>query len=520
MRPIFVSYRREDAEGEAGRLFDDLVSHFGEDAVFLDVAAIEVGRDFRKEIDESIATCGVLLAIIGKDWIDAKNEGGQRRLDDPSDFVRLETASALKRDIPVIPVLVHGAKMPRPEQLPDDLKELAFRNGVELTHARWRSDLELLIKALGRHVESPKNAKEQGNKTVQGGVPIQPVPIPARDIENTPRSNDRSPAPWWRSRAAVLTFVLGAAVVLAAVAYWLWPKQPAVPDLTGSTLFDATAKLEAATLVVGRKIYQADAEKTPDTVLSQSPLPNMRVKSGTAVDIVLVKRQGSVEVPPLTGKSLGAAQIALQDLQLAVGNVSREPRSGVAQNTVLDEFPKPGKKVEPGTAIDLVVAQVQSQTAPVPSQPRPAPSRESQQSTVQQPQQSTVQSSLPNFAGTWQMFEETSNGGEAVRISPQERALLTITQEGTMVRNGNDDYKVTGQGTAVNRKLEAQDYKQFLFVHQVATEDQADIVQTTTLRVNGSILVSELITDYKRQFGGHPPGSKDVYICKYRRVTP
>jgi hypothetical protein len=302
MRRIFVSYRREDAEGEAGRLFDDLVSHFGEESVFLDVAAIEVGRDFRKAIDESVATCGVLLAIIGKDWIDAKNEGGQRRLDDPSDFVRLETASALKRDIPVIPVLVHGAKMPRPEQLPDDLKELAYRNGVELTHARWRSDLDLLIKALRRHVEEPKNAEGQPNEPFERGVPIQPAHIPARVVDEKPRSTDVSPPPWWKSRGAILTFVIGAAVVLAAGAYWLWPRQATVPDLTGSTLSDATTKLETATLVVGRKTYQDDAEKPADTILSQSPSANTRVKRGTAVDIVLVKRQALVEVPPLTGK--------------------------------------------------------------------------------------------------------------------------------------------------------------------------------------------------------------------------
>jgi hypothetical protein len=89
----------------------------------MDVAAIQVGRDLRKAIDESVATCGVLLAIIGKNWIDAKNEAGERRLDNPSDFVRLETASALKRDIPVVPVLVHGARMPRPDELPDDLRD-------------------------------------------------------------------------------------------------------------------------------------------------------------------------------------------------------------------------------------------------------------------------------------------------------------------------------------------------------------------------------------------------------------
>ena len=102
MRAIFISYRREDAEGQAGRLFDDLVTQFGEAAVFMDVAGIEPGRDFRRAIDEQVASCGVLLALIGKSWLDAKDESGRGRLDDPMDFVRLETASALKRDIPVI----------------------------------------------------------------------------------------------------------------------------------------------------------------------------------------------------------------------------------------------------------------------------------------------------------------------------------------------------------------------------------------------------------------------------------
>lgn len=116
-----------------GRLFDELTKHFGGDAVFTDVAAIEPGRDFRRVIDEQVASYGVLLAIIGKSWLAANTESGKRRLDDPLEFVRLETASALKRDIPLIPVLVHAAGMPRVEDLPADLKEPAFRNGVELT---------------------------------------------------------------------------------------------------------------------------------------------------------------------------------------------------------------------------------------------------------------------------------------------------------------------------------------------------------------------------------------------------
>jgi TIR domain len=154
MRVIFISYRREDAEGQAGRLFDDLTKHFGENAAFMDVAGIAAGRDFRRAIEEHVASCGVLLAIIGKYWIDARDESGRRRLEDPADFVRLETASALKRDIPVVPVLVHGARMPRKEQLPEDLAELTYRNCVELTHARWDSDVQVLIKAVSPYVDS------------------------------------------------------------------------------------------------------------------------------------------------------------------------------------------------------------------------------------------------------------------------------------------------------------------------------------------------------------------------------
>jgi len=155
LRCIFVNYRRNDTEGEAGRLFDYLTTRFSPEAVFMDVAAIEPGRDFRKAIDQSVSTCSVLLAVIGTEWLGLKDTEGRRRLDDVNDFVRIELASALRRDIPVIPVLVRGAKMPRPEQLPDDLKELAYRNAVELTHSRWKTDLQVLTLALGPYMEEP-----------------------------------------------------------------------------------------------------------------------------------------------------------------------------------------------------------------------------------------------------------------------------------------------------------------------------------------------------------------------------
>jgi hypothetical protein len=156
---IFISYRRSDSQGEAGRIFDDLSRNFGAQAVFMDVIAIDAGRDFRKAIDDSLGDCGVLLAMIGPEWLHAADEHGSRRLESETDYVRLEIAAALRRDIPVVPVLLRGAKMFRAEQLTADIADLAYRNAVELTHARWKSDVQILMKALrplvGGDAETP-----------------------------------------------------------------------------------------------------------------------------------------------------------------------------------------------------------------------------------------------------------------------------------------------------------------------------------------------------------------------------
>jgi PASTA domain/TIR domain len=281
MRAIFISYRRDDAEGEAGRLFDDLANVYGENSVFMDVAAIGAGQDFRKVIDQSVATCGVLLAIIGKNWVDAKDESGQRRLDSPSDFVRLETASALKRDIPVIPVIVHGARMPRTDQLPDDLKDLAYRNCVELTGARWRSDVQLLINALRPHVGEAKDAPvAQGQAAAQPAIERTPAPSPEPEAPTSPRATKKPLGLLIGGGAALL-------ILVAVAVYMLTPNKVVVPDLTGMTAPDATAKLQSLNLVVGRRTTREEAAKDPNTILNQSPAPNSRVNSGTAVNLVI-----------------------------------------------------------------------------------------------------------------------------------------------------------------------------------------------------------------------------------------
>jgi hypothetical protein len=185
LQTIFISYRRDDSEGEAGRLSDDLAQTFQEGSVFMDVNAIQPGRDFRKAIDESIHKCSVLLAVVGRDWLESKNASGQRRLDEETDFVRLEIASALQRDIPVVPVLVRGARMPSADQLPADLRELAYRNAVELTHARWKSDVRVLIQALRPYMGG--SGEEVPLQTPSSGSTPLPIGLMQKsDAEPTP----------------------------------------------------------------------------------------------------------------------------------------------------------------------------------------------------------------------------------------------------------------------------------------------------------------------------------------------
>jgi DNA primase len=222
MRGIFISYRREDAEGQAGRLFDDLSAHFGRDAVFMDVAGIKKGMDFRRVIEEHVTSCGVLLVIIGKRWLSATDSEGKRRLDDVNDFVRLETAAALSRGIPVVPVLVHDAVRPTEQDLPDVLKELAFRNGTELTHARWDSDVKSLIEDLRPYLETPATAALATQQTRDQSSVATARWTPPVDDRRRPSSRSL----WAAGGAAV---VVGG---LSMFGYHLWQDRPAAQART------------------------------------------------------------------------------------------------------------------------------------------------------------------------------------------------------------------------------------------------------------------------------------------------
>jgi hypothetical protein len=139
-----VSYRREDASDAAGRIYDALAPRYGNDRVFLDIDNIPAGEDFVEVLTRAVASCDVLIAVIGKRWLTIR-DGGGRRLDNPLDFVHLEIAAALERGIRVVPALVQGVSMPKVSQLPEPLHKLAQRQAVNLSADRFPGAIRKLI---------------------------------------------------------------------------------------------------------------------------------------------------------------------------------------------------------------------------------------------------------------------------------------------------------------------------------------------------------------------------------------
>ncbi len=163
MARIFISYRRQDSKYQARSIYAAFAREVGRENVFMDVDSIPPGANFRKILKDWVDRCEVLLALIGPDWIDARDlQTGQRRLDNPSDFVRIEIGQALGRDIPVVPVLLDGAPLPQAHQLPDDLKELCDRHAELVEYRTFDADVERLIKKL-----------QLGSKPQPGPAPVK-----------------------------------------------------------------------------------------------------------------------------------------------------------------------------------------------------------------------------------------------------------------------------------------------------------------------------------------------------------
>ena len=149
---IFISYRREDAGGHAGRLADALIPQFGRANVFIDIDTIAAGADFEPGTREALSTCQLALILIGPRWLTVQAPGGTRRIDADDDLVREEVAVALgSSDVTVVPVLVEGASMPTGAELPPEIASLAKLNAFDLTNKRWQYDVAQLAQLARRH---------------------------------------------------------------------------------------------------------------------------------------------------------------------------------------------------------------------------------------------------------------------------------------------------------------------------------------------------------------------------------
>ncbi|MCA1708882.1 MAG: toll/interleukin-1 receptor domain-containing protein [Actinobacteria bacterium] len=220
---VFISYRREDTAYAAGWLYDRLPERFGEAQIFKDVDSIAPGDDFAETITTAVGSCEGLLALIGNEWLTVTDTSGDRRIDDPTDFVRLEIEAALSRDVRVIPVLVEGARMPRVEELPPSLAKLARRQAMELSPSRFKSDLHRLLEVLDCMVVD------------SGGTGPSPK---ARADPSDPVSPGHRVSNPMRRRAVVTAVAVSMLSVLGAVALGLIYQRPFLVAVTALSVWE------------------------------------------------------------------------------------------------------------------------------------------------------------------------------------------------------------------------------------------------------------------------------------------
>lgn len=299
---IFVSYRREDSAGHAGRLFDRLAQHFGRDRIFMDIDTIEPGEDFVSVIENAVSSCDVLIAVIGRNWLTPTGSG---RLDRPTDFVRLEIATALRREIRVIPVLVQRASLPKAQELPDDLVKLVRRNAVELSDVHWQNDVEQLISVMER-VLAKRTEADQPAAANHVGKQQQRHP----EVEAQRRVAEREPAPTVTAvttspaKQTHLIPVAGVALVLLlVVAIVIWQSQTDDP-LPGHTTEAAATPTQtpdptATPYVSEASVTEGSAEQTFD-------LGDALWKRDDTGDVLQISRNGNDVIALMYGPSENA----------------------------------------------------------------------------------------------------------------------------------------------------------------------------------------------------------------------
>jgi uncharacterized protein YecT (DUF1311 family) len=196
MAKIAISYRRSDSQDITGRIFDRLVQHFGKDTVFRDIDSIQPGIDFRTQIADALRTTDALLVVVGSAWF-GQGKDKASRIDNEADPVRIEVETALKRDIPIIPILVGGTRMPEPNQLPQSLRDFAYRHAVTVDGGRdFDHHMEGLVRSLHRMLHVPQGGKAGTTRaalsptlyTIIGGLAVAAVALAVVLLRPSPPS--------------------------------------------------------------------------------------------------------------------------------------------------------------------------------------------------------------------------------------------------------------------------------------------------------------------------------------------
>lgn len=193
MSRVFISYRRESGWALAGRLYDWLAEKIGKDHVFIDIDDIAPGTDFAEVLENTLSRVDAVVPIIDRDWLDVRDEAGNRRIESAGDFVRRELAMALRRDILVVPFLEPGAAMPTSDDLPDDLADLPRRNAVFASQKHFKLDVDRLIDMLAE-IRSELDLSEFGRHAKAAGKILEDEEEMAR-WENNYKISDSIWAP-------------------------------------------------------------------------------------------------------------------------------------------------------------------------------------------------------------------------------------------------------------------------------------------------------------------------------------
>ncbi len=264
---IFINYRRGEDQAAAGRLYDQLEATFTRERIFIDVDNIAPGRDFTEELAARVEQCDVFLAVVGRRWADVVDVDGSRRLDNPNDWVRVEIESAQRLGKHIIPVLVDGAEMPRPEKLPDALQPFARRNAARLTHERFRADVQALVVAIGR-LREPGRARFEAERS-------QTPRVAETLAVSTQRARDAAPPAVAGRRIAPLAIAALAAlaVIAAGAGIFVWRSSSPSPVTTDSIAKRAGAGAPSIANPAPTKIAAAASTSTPATAAAEPATP-------------------------------------------------------------------------------------------------------------------------------------------------------------------------------------------------------------------------------------------------------